>query len=62
MDQIKKNQTVKPNRITVSLSQDTLDLLEQIAKKYAVTKSSAISILITKYATQEFALNARKES
>lgn len=62
MEKIKKNQTAKQNRITVSLSEDTLDLLEKIAKKYAVTKSNAISILVAKYAEQEFFVNARKES
>lgn len=50
---IKKNQAAT-QRIMISLNEKTAEMLEKIAKKYNVTKSNVITILITKYASKEF--------
>lgn len=54
-----KVKTKKAPRTTISLSKRTVEKLEDISKKYSITKSSIINILIEKYADKEYPIEGK---
>ena len=49
-----QTQSMKQPRTTISLNQEIANKLDLICKKYCITKSNVISILIQKYASKEY--------
>ncbi|MBU5670198.1 hypothetical protein KQI68_10245 [Peptoniphilus sp. MSJ-1] len=46
--------TAKNKRLQITLSVNSIDLLELYSKKYSISKSKLIQILLGKYLREEF--------
>lgn len=45
---------MKSKRLQITLSSETIDILESYSKKYGISKSKLIQIVLTKYIRKEF--------